>query len=443
LALAVPGLVLTFHMLLATIMRQEAENGSGTALGGGLTLALIVQLWLLAVSVLISQSLLVRATRYTGVLSVCGAAIMLGAAAALMWGPGECVEALGLLGFAGLAVWLTPLWGGGGGLVGSLHNRLARTGCLLVAAGGAAALAAASPLAAMTALSVLGVIAVTAGIAFARARLATLALGVACLATGIAALWHWSDVWTLHELPITWLGEGGRGLAIVSASDSGLVVLAMTSGWAGVIGLAGGLTAMILVMLCRARRGRRGDRARAIGWSAAAAVVLAALLAPGGWFIPASLLGAGFLWGLLPSMLGRRDSRRSGGWVLLATTLVMLMLALVQNGAPAGRLLAGLGGDDGSMHAVVAMLLALLLAWLIGSNRWYLGVLAIILAFAAGGAAEVIQGVFANRSMEMSDWIADGVGCAAALPIYLLCMLSRWCESSDAPVRRRVPVAAA
>jgi VanZ family protein len=90
------------------------------------------------------------------------------------------------------------------------------------------------------------------------------------------------------------------------------------------------------------------------------------------------------------------------------------------------------GVTDFATHIVVGFVLALVLAWLTGLRRVWWGLAGITAAVLAGGAGEAFQGLLSQRGMQGADWLAHAIGCAAAAPLYLLCMASRLCESPDA-----------
>jgi len=87
------------------------------------------------------------------------------------------------------------------------------------------------------------------------------------------------------------------------------------------------------------------------------------------------------------------------------------------------------------VHAFAAFFLTLVLAWQGGARKARWGLLAIAAAALAGGVGEALQGLLSERVMSMGDWLAHLEGCAAAAPLYLLCIGARWCESADLPVR--------
>jgi len=437
LALIVPAMILTYHAAAAGLgpARQDAAP-----LEGSLNMSMLFHLWLLAVGVLVAQSLLARAARHSAVLCLCGAAMMGGAVLAVMFGRMEHVrDAMGFVGFAGVGVWLTSLWGAASddGRPHPLKGLKLRLACLGVAAAMSAILAWMAPLAAAVSLVVVAVVLILSGLIFPGARAAMLTIGCLLGAPAGWALMRWGAPGSLGKVAASWVGRGESGFSAVSAADSGLAVLAASIGYLGVAWLIGGMMLAGGYLLFRSPRCRRDERRRAIVWTVATALASCAMLGRGGWFIPSVTLAVAFTWGLLPVMLGRRQRPRSGVFLLIAMVVMMLLLGLARQEGLAGQIAYDMGGDDAVAHGCAGLILALLLGWLMGSRRWYLGVGGILLSVLAGGAGELLQWMFSERSVEFADWLAHVVGCAAALPLYLLCLGSRWCESPDAIARAR------
>ena len=409
------------------------------AVSGAINMSMIFQLAMLSLGVMLTQSLLPRAAGHFGVLSVCGAAMMGGAAAAMVWGRAEAARsALALLGFAGACVWLTPLWGiirqdDPGQSPHPLRRRELRIFCVAVAAAGAGALAWAAPHEALLAAGVVGATFFLAGLVFHQRRILLITVG-GCLAVFAAAAARFAhcSVMSLEWVPQEWLGSGEEAFRYVSGADSGLAILARAVGWVGLIWLVVGLATCTVWLMWRTRQGHRGDQARAVAWTAATALVSCALLAPAGPFIPAVTLAAAFAWGLLPTMLGRRSRARPGAILLGALIVTLMLQGLARRGGLLSWGVAAYGLGDWLLHLVAGFTLAMTLSWYVGARSAWLGILGIVLAVAGGGAGELVQGLMPNRDAQLGDWIAHAVGAAAAIPLYLLSIGSRWCESPDA-----------
>jgi len=431
-ALIVPAIILAYH---------AARTGLGTAreaeptLGGSLNMSMIFHLWLLGTGVMVSQSLLPRAARHAVVVGLCGLAMMGGAAAAVIYGPpGPYRHALGSMGFAGIAVWLTPLWGAGeyGHVPHPLANRGLRGWFLAVAAIAALLLAWFSPLEAVLSLAVAAVVLFGAAVSFRQDR--KLLLGMAAgLAIAVGAVLLVRPGWLEPPaVALSAFGKGERAFSEVSAANSGYVVVLATTGWVGAGWLALVAAAGAGRLLFRARREPAASRGTAVAWTIAAALAACALLGRGGLFVPSATLAVAFTWGLLPTMLGRRPTRRSGLFVLLGLGIVLLLLGLARQDGLVSQITRRLGGNDSVMHVCAGFFLSVVLTWLLGARRWYLGVAAVGISLLIGASGEVAQGIFSRRNVQMGDWLAHAAGSAAALPVYLLCLGSRWCESPDA-----------
>jgi len=433
-ALLVPAVILAVH-----VARTAPAGGAADTwrVAGALNVSMICHLALLAVGVMLSQSLLPKAARHVAVLGVCGAAMMLGPAAAMVWGHSQPVRtSLALLAFAGAGVWLSMLWGMEP-RAPAAGRRLLRVGCVAVAACACVGLTLAAPLQALLMAGIAAGTLFAAGLVFPRARAALLLAGgagaVGVLVVLSAARWVREALRALivGTQQAGWLGAGEEAFRHVSAGDAGVVVLAATVGWVGAVGLIVGLAACIGWLLVHARSGHAGDRGRAILWTAASGAVGAALLSPGGLFVPAVALGAVFVWGLLPAMLGRTRRPRSGAYLLVGMLAVTMLAGVVRKAGLLASVARAFGATDAFLHAAAGSLLGMLMAWLLGARKLSLGLAGIALAALAGGAGEMLQSVTAARTAELRDWLCHALGSAAAVVPYLLCAAARWCESPE------------
>jgi hypothetical protein len=442
LVVLVPAGIMVLHLARDVLADRPATFGS---LQGALDISMIYWLGLLSLGVLLTQSLLPRAASHTAVLGAAGASMMVGPAAAILAGPAAPVRtALALLGFAGVGVWLTMLWGLGAkgdpdATAGATApHRLPGGACVIVAAGAAAALAIAAPLQALLAAGILAATLLTAGLVFHAGR-ATLLLAGGTLAVAVAAvltLVHWVRQALVELLSqaaqATPLGLGEAALRQPPAADGGLAMLMGLAGWVGAAWFIGGLGLCAVWMLLHARRGQRADQGRAIVWTASAGCAVAALMAPGGLFVPATALAAAFVLGLMPAMLGRPPRSRTGLLLLGAIAAMMGMLGLVPQTGLFTWSLGHFGRSDAILHVAVGFLTGMLLAWQMGTRRIWFGLAGVALAALLGGPAEVMQYLASDRSAELRDWLHHAMGSAAAAGPYLLCMLARGSESSDA-----------
>ena len=436
LALLGPGAILAWHLGKTGLSPGPVD---ATAVSGALNMSMIFQLAMVSLGVMLSQSLLPRAAGHFGVLSVCGAAMMGGTAVTMAWGIADAARSsVALLGFAGVCVWLTPLWG----VVRDedperwpdpLRRRELRVFCLAAAAAGAGFLVWAAPHEALLAAGMTGLTFCLAGLIFHQRRIVLLLVGgaMAVLAAGVARL-AGSQIVSFEWIPKDLFGRGENVFKNLSAADSGLAILAGAVGWTGLIWLVAGLAACTVWSMWRARRGHRGDQARAIVWTNAAALVSCALLAPAGPFSPAVTLAAALTWGLLPATLGRKFRPRPGAVLIGVLVVIMLLQGLGRRTGLMMWAAAAYGLDDLLLHCAAGFTLAMILSWYIGARKVWLGLLGIAVSVLAGGMGELAQNLISTRGGELADWVAHTIGAAAAIPLYLLAVGARWCESQDA-----------
>jgi hypothetical protein len=434
LALLGPVGVLVFHLASTGLGVFGRE---GASLHGAINMSMIFQLALLALGVMLTQSLLPEAASHAAVLSVCGAAMVGGMIAAVASGRAEHVRgALAMLGFAGVCVWLTPLWRQDGGDVRVPPSRRKELrilyGSVAVLAVGATAWF--SPWEGLTACAIVAGVAVF--LVVASAGRWALAAAFVVLTIGAAATLVFHDALPNVPEPACgqqwWYGRGELAFDHVSGADSGLGILLATIGWGGVVWLSLGLSTCLLLVMRGLRGASRADKTRVGVWSAAAAMCTAAMLSPGGLVLPATTLAAAFTWGLLPMMAGRPPKERTGLTLLVLMVALVLLLGLADNDGLVDWIAHAFRGDDRALHGVVGFLVAMVMAWLMGSRSVWWGLAGIVLAGLSGGAGEVAQGVASRRGMELGDWAWHAWGSAAAILPYLLCMGARLCESVDA-----------
>ena len=85
------------------------------------------------------------------------------------------------------------------------------------------------------------------------------------------------------------------------------------------------------------------------------------------------------------------------------------------------------------LHVMCGLLVALVLAWQMGSRKLWKGLVGIGLAIAAGGAGELAQYFFTTtRNARWGDVVVTGLGCLAAAVPYLLALGARGCEGETA-----------
>jgi hypothetical protein len=464
LALLGPAALLTYHLARSGLGMARRGVWPEGVLAGEINISMIFQMALLALAVMLTQSLLSPVAGGKGTpaamdcggdpcahVSICGAAMMLGPAAVMTWGRAEPVpDSLAPLGLAGVAVWLTPLWGPGQPAritVTDILNSPGRLGRVGVAIVMACLLIQASPVRGLfLAAGAAGGVLLLAGLAFGRCRLATLAAGAfvsaGCIvpaALGLLALPDFS------RLPFAWIGQGEQAIRQVSPANGGVMILLGMVGPVGLLWTAVCLTGWVCWLLIRTRAPQAEWQWRAVTWTIASALAGCALLIGGGLVIPATTLGAGFTWGLLPAMLGRPSRARPGVIVLACLLAVVLLLGMVRKEGLVAWAAWSFAAGESFLHVTTGFLLALVLAWLLGTGapgrsttRWgplrrkaAFGLAGVAAAILAGGAGELLQAIASPRTAELKDWLMHSAGCAAAIVPYLLSIGARLCESPD------------
>ncbi len=446
-----PAAILAYHLGREGL---SSQSGQPARLAGALDVSMLFQLCLLSGGVMLSQSLLPLAAERVGMLSVCGAAMMIAPLAARVTG-GPAAESmrhsLALLGFAGVGVWLSSLWEvgwrkdvwtdsrrpEGAGDPPPIHAKPLRAMIVAVAVVAAGGLTWLSPASAILAAGALGGVLLLGGLVFHQHRVPLLIVGGVLTAGSMAVSGVGAKLGRLatHLDQVGLFGLGEAAFGRVDAASDGISVLAWTIGWGGLCWLAGGWALCVVWLMTHARRRRACDRRRAIVWTCAAALSSCAMLSVGGLFAPAMVVAAAFTWGLLPQMLGRPGKARSGGVLLVVVVALALVVGVAKDrGLVNWAMSTVVHGPrvDTWMHVAMGLTLTMTLAWLMGARKSWLGLVGIAIAAAAGGLGELVQWAF-HKPMDGGDWVAHLFGCAAAIGPYLLCVGARWCESPDAP----------
>jgi len=434
LALLGPAAVLSYHLLRAEISPGEADP---EGISGAMVVSVLFQLNLLAAGILCAQTLLADALGGSVGLIACAFSIAAGSVSALAWTWGSNLAgryAWAMTGFAGACLWLLPVCGSGDAAApGSLRvaRQPGRLAAWAVAAGGVCVIVAgAAPRESLAAGVVVGLVLLICGLAYRHFRILILAgsaLAVLCVVLGKAA--H-AGFAILPAGGVGVLGKGGDVLRGFTAQSSGLSVLAAALGWAGLLYWVVGVLACLAVFGLAARKSDRAGQGRAVIWLTLTALSVAAMLGPGGLFIPSVTLLSGVALGLLPTMTGRNSRSRAGIIVVLAIAVLAVELGMVWRMGLAEWCTAGFGvaNADLFLHGAVGFLLAMSLAWVGGVRSWWLGAIGVAVAAAAGGLGELLQLATKHRTACMSDWTCHALGAAAAGVLYLLYLGSRWCE---------------
>jgi hypothetical protein len=429
-----PAALLTYHLARSGLGMGAAQEGM---LAGEINISMIFQIALLALSVMLTQTLLSPVSSGAVHVSICGAAMMLGSVAAMSWGRAEPVpNALTPLGLAGVAVWLTPLWRPGRTAkitvteVLNSPGRLGRVGVAIISA--CLLIQASPPRGLFLAAGAAGSVLVLAGLTFSRYRVATLATGafvcagcIVPMAMGLLALPDFS------RFQFAWIGQGEQAIRQVSPASGGVLILMGTVGPVGLLWAVLCFAAWLCWVLVRSKAAEADRQWRAVTWTTASALAGCALLIGGGLVIPATMLAAGFIWGLLPAMLGRPSPPRPGIIVLGCLVAVALLLGIVKKDGLVAWAAQALGAGPNFLHVTTGFFLALVLAWLFGRRKAAFGLAGVVAAILAGGAGELLQAVASIRSAELRDWLAHSAGCAAAIVPYALSIGSGLCESPD------------
>jgi hypothetical protein len=447
-ALLVPAALLTFHLMWSGLGKV---NRPYFALSGGMNISMIYQLALAALGIMLTQDLMPQAARHMVVLSLCGAAMVSGMIAAEASGQaGQVRGPLALLGLAGVCVWLSPMWGQTGDTSTRAHLSRRRELRVLYACPATVAAGVLVWLAPVQGAVAVGTVALVAGLVAiaARGKPALIAAMLVLAGGAGAALVLHEQIPGLEALAPgqgaanglqgweTLIGRGEEAFVDVSAGDSGLTVLLACVGTGGAAGFVLGLIGCLTWSLRDIRAAGRDDKVRVVIWSSATVLTTLAFLWPAGWVLPGVTLAMGFTWGLLPTMLGRTPNRHRGEVLMVLVVGLVLLLGVSRRDGLVGWSMRSFGGSDQTLHVVVGFLLSMVLAWLMGSRRMWLGLAGIALSILAGGAGELVQGLASRRTMDVGDALWHAVGSAGAILPYLLAMGSRWCESPDVTSRR-------
>ncbi len=447
-ALLGPILILAAHLLVSL----STEVGrSSQALAGGMLNSFIVVLSLIALGVLLSQSLLIRISDAPRFHSLLALAMMIGADTALIVPGSQPVHpAMTLLGLAGVFVWVAPLWPfrtpdapEESGADENPHRpilvespwltRISWVGWLAVAAGQVSLLLASQGPLVLTAMLPAGVVFLVSGLLLHRRRGRYLLVAAGFLLAGAIGILTWPPQLlmgpAIHAGPF---GLGEQALKLVSATDSGWLVLGGFVGWVGLLWLLAGSLVCVVIMLAAVRAEAPDRQAGAVLWIAATVIGTAALFARAGLVLPAVIVAVSILWGALPAIADRARPARSGWWVFAWLAGLLLMVGLAANNGLLGWIMRELTLSDKTVHFLLAIPATAVLAWLIGSRSVWWGLVGILLGASLGVVGEGLQMLFSHRGVEKADAIAHALGSAVVVLPYLLCMGARWSESPDA-----------
>ncbi len=435
-----PAVILLGHAIHRGLLQTLPVPES---LAGALDMSLLFQVWLLWLGVLLIASLLPDVFLHPILLAVCGLMMAAGSAAALVWGYAIVDrEPIALLGYCGVAVWLSMLWRARDGEPNrlGLRKRPIRLLFIFVAGIGSGILASRSPVAAVLALSAGGIAIVLCTAAFLR-RAWLLALA-ALVSVGLVIT---AVILAIFRLPSNpgWLGSGELAFDQMSPSFVfGVRIVAGTTGWVGLLWLSVGAVGCLLWLVFQAGKGPRENLGGVICWTAAVLLASFALICPGGFFIPSVTLAMALAWGLFPSVAGVAFKPRSGLWTAIVVGMMMMMMALVCRTGLPGWSVESFGFDDRLHHFLGGFFLAMVAVWIIAPGRTWVGVVVIVVSGLFGGLAEVIQHLVSVRSFDLRDWLWHAIGTTAALVPYLLARGAVLCESVHAVTSKQMRTAA-
>lgn len=435
--------LLAMGLLLAGRMLQQQYGGPEehkTAVG--LTISLLTHLGLVSLGVLLVESLFAAKSTLWIVSRVLAGAVLLGGGVATMSHP-ESVGATGfwMVGMAGVLLAVAGLpWPRVEDCERRGPARLRVDRWVLLGGGGALLVILAIPLLLripgdrlllLRMAALLGWLGLGAGLAPLPGRLLRWGVGV-LWAGGVAGILLLPAMRTVAELP--WLGLAGDAFVRLDPTG-GLFFLVEVFGLFPVVVLFFFAACMAWAALASKTTGWPGRF-----WTGGALLGLVAWTLPGLYDSPLATTALLVGWGLLPRMTGLTVRPRPA-WILgLATLGLMVLIDIAADPGLLADLAARHGLDDKFMHGVAGFLVAMVLAWVLGSKRWWLGLIALVIGVAAGAAGEIAQKLFTLRNPELLDFRAHTIGVAVGLGVYLACLLCRWAEqiTGTASYRKRV-----
>lgn len=438
-ALVPPAAVLACHM----VHREQGGAPTGRLITNALNVSILIQLALAALGLLLAQSVLAPALRRLWPRAGLGAIVMVGALATATDPLAYGMRASAVMAF--LAGGMILCSAAAEGLDRLARRRpaarwreLLRTAPL---AGWSLAVLVIAPQHPESAL--LGVVLALAGggVTWLSRRRPTVAVAVgpAGLAVvGVVAVLLAQPTGLAEAITAGGLlGRGERAFAMVTAADRGVTVLLVTLGYVPVVVSAVISAVGLMVLLADHRQGHEAvSAAPSVWWASACLMSVAAVLAPGGLFSPATNLLAVTVWGAAGTVFGCRRRPRSGLWALGAATCVFAMLALGGRTNLVSWSLGTLGMGDKALHVAVGLLLALLAGWQLGGGRAVRTAGVVCIVAAMGGVGEGVQWLLTDRSVEWMDWAAHAVGAGGAGVLLLSALGALACESPDVSLPR-------
>lgn len=417
-----PAMILAGHIVLGRF-----AGGKTGSLSDGISSSLMIHLALLSLLVVLTQSFCASRGPAVVVCSLVGVAMMaVGIAGQFAPTLARLGGSLALIGLAGVGVCLWPMAGALGPARRPRWPELTRASKIVRLI---ASLAAGLGLMVISYQAeriwlVAALLAGVGGVSMLARRSRKLAI---LLAGPMAVLLGCHGLGS--PAPGSVLGLGDQGFAFVTASNAGLAMLEATTGKLGSVLLyvcVSGVSTWILLS--------KPDPGQGI-WVRplvvlSALLATAALLVPGGYVSPMAGMAFAFCWGMVPMATGlARPPRRA--WLMAGFVLLLMMtINLATDPGLLLRASKAVNLSDKSLHIMAGFVLAMVLAWWLGSWRWWAGLIMLAIAVVAGPAGEYIQERYTSRDVESLDIWAHVKGVSLAAGLYLVCVIARWAEAS-------------
>lgn len=424
--LAGVGIIYAAHFLRHGLRRGGVAYYE---MAGSLDVSLLTVVLLAALGICLVGLLLPKRENHTILLGLIAMAMMVSGLAALLFDQaGPARSAMAFLSFAGVCVWLAPLWRDDRPAV-LAPGRLdpwalrARAGVALAVAALTAWMALDEAILATALMA--GVMTLAGGL-YRRGWMMLRGAGVLVTVLAVGWISQVDGLWARWVWRCGPVGCGETAFARISPAEPGWAILAATGGWLALLLVCVPAVFAVGWVLASHRRSDARKQVRAALWSIGCLLSLLALFSRGGLSCPATLAAVCLTWGLLPAMSTRSMQTRSGWWMLGVFLAFMLVLALAAKPGLFGWCAVSFGGRDKAQHVIVGFFAALAVAWMFGARRGWIGVLAAVGVGLAGGLAEWLQEHASSRGAEFDDWRAHGLGAAVGLGLYMLCLGARW-----------------
>jgi len=422
--LAAPGVILLGHLVAG----GRAGNGRIDLLANGDT-SLLIRLITLGLMLLLVQDTFSRIRELRWLLTGLGATVAAGCVLQLHSGatvPGAPAVAMSGLTGVGilLAPCLLPAWPDepSGTYLPARWEKAMPVGRIAAAALLAALLMVSEsgiPAAAVAAVAVGGSF-LLSGAFLKHHRRTLLPAGAILSAGGAVAVIRLRSALPALNWQTTLFGANVQDGFTAHADVAGLRMLAMSTGWVGMVLVPAGMLAALVWSLRACRDASPGDQARSALWAAVAALGGCAVLSEGGLAVPAATAVAALAWGLLPHMMVQRVPRCHGRGVAFVFVGAIMLLGLQRHWAGGHGLSPHAGPGQEMMHLLAGFALTAALLWQARCRRWWQALAAAVPAAGLAVLAEPLQWGLSNRQFEWRDVAWNVAGVAAALGAFLL-----------------------